>query len=192
MLGHGMCQTFSLEAKKQAVYFKHECWVLETDLLEGFTSLSVEPLLMALLFAQAFSLGGGAGTTFKGSPSCLDDAWLPGEWGSSSRPLKTSFSKERSLSRRLEPAIGAKSSLQLIIMFAQLSIMIMSQDIPLLVVFPGCDDSLPVRERSVAWSSLRQLGCLNEKKRKGPLTQYCYLLDIFWTTIVRMLIIQCF
>lgn len=89
-----------------------EC--LDSDLLggPGFTSFSVEPLLMALLFAQAFSLGGGAGTTFKGSPSCLDEeAWLPGEGGSSSRPLKTSFSKERSLSRRLEPAIGCVSSL---------------------------------------------------------------------------------
>lgn len=41
----------------------------------------------------------------------------------------------------------------------------MRQVAPLLVVFPGCDDSLPVRERSVAWSSLLQLGCLNEKRR---------------------------
>lgn len=89
-----------------------EC--LYSDLLRGpgFTSFSVEPLLMALLFAQAFSLGGGAGTTFRGSPSCLDnEAWLPGEGGSSSRPPKTSFSKERSLSLRLEPAIGGVSFL---------------------------------------------------------------------------------
>lgn len=46
------------------------------------------------------------------------------------------------------------------------SIMIMNQDAPLLVVLPGCDDSLPVRERSVAWSSLRQLGCLCRKEKR--------------------------
>lgn len=109
----------------------------------GLLSLSLDPVLMALLFAQTFSLGGGAGTTFSGSPSCLEVVvWFPCEDESSSRLLKTSFSTERSLSRRL----GA-----------------------LLDVFPVCDDSLPVRERSVAWSSLRQLGCLSLGLRSGPL-----------------------
>lgn len=61
------------------------------------------------------------------------------------------------------------------------SIMIISQDTPLLVVFPGCDDSLPVRERSVVWSSLRQLGCLKciEERIKtfSPPVNYFHMLN---------------
>lgn len=34
-----------------------------------------------------------------------------------------------------------------------------------LLVFPGCDDSLPVRDLSVGWSSLLQLGCLQSGRK---------------------------
>lgn len=74
---------------------------------EGRASPSLELALRALRLAQAFSLGGGAGTTLRGSASCLGGgAWLLGEGGSSSRPLNTSLSTERSLSLRREPVEG--------------------------------------------------------------------------------------
>lgn len=75
----------------------------------GLLSLSLDPALMVLLFAQAFSLGGGAGTTFSGSTSCFRViVWLPCEDNSSSRLLKTSFSTERSRSRRLGAVGGGE------------------------------------------------------------------------------------
>lgn len=78
----------------------------ETGETAGRPSPSLEPVEAALLLAQAFSLGGGAGITFSGS---LDEVVEegreedPGEGGSLSLPLKTSFSPERSLSRHREP-----------------------------------------------------------------------------------------
>lgn len=69
-------------------------------------SPSQEPVLAALLLAQAFSLGGGAGITFSGSLEELVEGGsgdAPGEEGSPSRPLKTSFSPERSPSRHRDP-----------------------------------------------------------------------------------------
>jgi hypothetical protein len=75
-------------------------------------SLSLELVLTALRLAQAFSFGGGAGTTFSGS---LEEAEPvergrgevpPGEAHSSSLPLNTSPSTERSLSRRRVPGAG--------------------------------------------------------------------------------------
>lgn len=92
------------------------------DVVEGRASPSLELALSVLRLAQAFSLGGGAGTTLSGSASCLGGgAWLLGDGGSSSRPLNTSFSTERSLSLRREARPD---------------------------MLPGCEDSLPVRERS--------------------------------------------
>lgn len=76
----------------------------------GRPSPSQEPVLAALLLAQAFSLGGGAGITFSGSLEELVEGGCgdaPGEEGSPSLPLKTSFSPERSLSRHRDP-IGWK------------------------------------------------------------------------------------
>lgn len=73
----------------------------------GLPSPSEEPVLAALLLAQAFSLGGGAGITFRGSLEELLEGGsgeVPGEEGSPSLPLKTSFSPERSLSRHWEPS----------------------------------------------------------------------------------------
>lgn len=68
----------------------------------GRPSPSQEPVLVALLLAQAFSFGGGAGITFRGSLEEMvagGTGEVPGEEGSPSLPLKTSFSPERSLSR---------------------------------------------------------------------------------------------
>lgn len=101
-------------------------------------SPSLDPTLTVLRLAQAFSLGGGAGITLRGSFEEVEEleegGRAPGEGGSSSLPLNTSFSTERSLSLRREA---------------------------LPEVLPGCDDSLPVRERSAGGSSLRQLGSLS-------------------------------
>lgn len=77
----------------------------ETGETGGRLSPSLEPVLAALLLAQAFSLGGGAGITFSGSLEELVEEGrgeAPGDEGSSSLPLKTSFSPERSLSRHRE------------------------------------------------------------------------------------------
>lgn len=64
---------------------------------------SLEPPTGVVLLAQAFSLGGGASTTFRGGLSCLGgEGSITGEEGSSSRPL----SAERSLSLRLEAGNG--------------------------------------------------------------------------------------
>ncbi len=82
----------------------------ETGETGGRPSPSLEPVLAALLLAQAFSLGGGAGITFRGSleePVEGGCGEAPGEQGSPSLPLKTSFSPERSLSRHRD-AIGWK------------------------------------------------------------------------------------
>lgn len=106
---------------------------------------SLEPPTSVVLLAQAFSLGGGASTTFRGGLSCLGgEGSITGEEGSSSRPL----SAERSLSLRLEAL----------------------PDWPRL---PGWEDSLPVRERPAGWSSLRQLGCLSLGLRSGILSSSC-------------------
>lgn len=78
----------------------------ETGETGGRPSPSQEPVLAALLLAQAFSLGGGAGITFSGSLEELVEGGCgeaPGEEGSPSLPLKTSFSPERSLSRHRDP-----------------------------------------------------------------------------------------
>lgn len=103
---------------------------------------SLEPPTGVVLLAQAFSLGGGANTTFRGCPSSLGGGRVTGEEGSSSRPLST----ERSLSLRLEALPDW---------------------------LPGWEDSLPVRERSAGWSSLRQLGCLSLGLRSGILSSSC-------------------
>ena len=69
-------------------------------------SPSLDPALTVLRLAQAFSLGGGAGITFRGSLEEVEEleegGRAPGEGGSSSLPLNTSFSTERSLSLRRE------------------------------------------------------------------------------------------
>lgn len=78
----------------------------ETGETGGRPSPSLEPVLAALLLAHAFSLGGGAGITFSGSleePVEGGCGEAPGEEGSPSLPLKTSFSPERSLSRHRDP-----------------------------------------------------------------------------------------
>ncbi len=60
---------------------------------EGGISLSLAPPPV-LRLAQAFSLGGGAGIAFSGSPPWLEEGdGHAGEIGSSSCPLKTSFSE---------------------------------------------------------------------------------------------------
>lgn len=62
--------------------------------------------MAALRLAQAFSLGGGAGITFSGSLEELEEGGIgevPGEEGSPSLPLNTSFSPERSPSRHRDP-----------------------------------------------------------------------------------------
>lgn len=77
----------------------------ETGETGGRPSPSLEPVLTALL-AQAFSLGGGAGITFSGSLEELVEGGRgddPGEEGSPSLALKTSFSPERSPSRHRDP-----------------------------------------------------------------------------------------
>lgn len=77
----------------------------------GRPSPSQEPVLAALLLAQAFSLGGGAGIILSGSLVELvagGRGEVPGEEGSLSRPLKTSLSPERSPSRHREPGGGRK------------------------------------------------------------------------------------
>ena len=76
----------------------------ETGETGGRPSPSLEPVLT--LLAQAFSLGGGAGITFRGSLEELVEGGReggPGEEGSPSLPLKTSFSPERSLSPHRDP-----------------------------------------------------------------------------------------
>lgn len=78
----------------------------ETGDTGGRPSPSQEPVVAALLLAQAFSLGGGAGITFSGSLEELEGGGIgeaPGEEGSPSLPLNTSFSPERSPSRHREP-----------------------------------------------------------------------------------------
>ncbi len=70
----------------------------------GGLSQSLEPVLAALLLAQAFSLGGGAGITFSGSLVEGGRGEAPGDEGSPSLPLKTSFSPERSLSLHQDPS----------------------------------------------------------------------------------------
>lgn len=78
----------------------------ETGDTGGRPSPSQELVVAALLLAQAFSLGGGAGITFKGSldePEGGGIGEFPGEEGSPSLPLNTSFSPERSTSRHREP-----------------------------------------------------------------------------------------
>lgn len=78
----------------------------ETGDTGGRPSPSAEPVVAALLLAQAFSLGGGAGITFSGSLEELEEGGIgeaPGEEGSPSLPLNTSFSPERSPSRHREP-----------------------------------------------------------------------------------------
>jgi len=78
---------------------------------------SLEPVLAALLLAQTFSFGGGASTTFSGSLGQLvagggGSGEVPGEEGSPSLPLKTSFSPDRSVSRHREPGGGASLMLR--------------------------------------------------------------------------------
>lgn len=78
----------------------------ETGDTGGRPSPSLEPVVAALLLAQAFSLGGGAGITFSGSLEELEEGGIgevPGEEGSPSLPLNTSFSPERSPSRHRDP-----------------------------------------------------------------------------------------
>lgn len=78
----------------------------ETGDTGGRPSPSQDPVEAALLLAQAFSLGGGAGITFSGSLEDPEEAGIgeaPGEEGSPSLPLNTSFSPERSPSRHREP-----------------------------------------------------------------------------------------
>lgn len=67
----------------------------------------MDPALTAGRLAQAFSLGGGAGITLRGSleedvEELAEVGRAPGEGGSSSLPLNTSFSTDRSLSLRRE------------------------------------------------------------------------------------------
>lgn len=78
----------------------------ETGDTGGRPSPSQDPVEAALLLAQAFSLGGGAGITFSGSLEEPEEGGIgeaPGEEGSPSLPLNTSFSPERSPSRHREP-----------------------------------------------------------------------------------------
>lgn len=78
----------------------------ETGDTGGRPSPSQDPVEAALLLAQAFSLGGGAGITFSGSLEEPEEGGIgeaPGEEGSLSLPLNTSFSPERSPSRHREP-----------------------------------------------------------------------------------------
>lgn len=71
---------------------------------------SLDPVLNAGRLTQAFSLGGGAGITLRGSleekvEELAEEGRDPGEGGSSSLPLNTSFSTERSLSLRREAVV---------------------------------------------------------------------------------------
>lgn len=89
----------------------------ETGDTRGRPSTSQEPVVAALLLAQAFSLGGGAGITFSGSLEELEEGGIgevPGEEGSPSLPPNTSFSPERSPSRHREPI---KKADQVLLMF---------------------------------------------------------------------------
>lgn len=83
----------------------------ETGETGGRPSPSLEPVLAALLLAQAFSFGGGAGITFSGSLEVGGCGEAPGDEGSPSLPLKTSFSPERSLSRHLDPGEDKRSNM---------------------------------------------------------------------------------
>lgn len=134
----------------------------ETGDTGGRPSPSQEPVVAALRLAQAFSLGGGAGITLSGSLEELEGGGtgeVPGEEGSPSLPLNTSFSPERSPSRHRDPVEGRADGVSLpasdqspsseLAALARVRVLAAGRVSPLVEVLPCCEDSLPVRDRWV-------------------------------------------